>query len=261
MLLAIDVGNTQTVYGLWDGHAWRAAWRRSTSADDTEDQLAAWLKSMFELAGIPFRVTAAISGSVVPQLRASLQRLADEWLGVPMVFLDKGSDVGLQVDYNPPTAVGADRLCNALGALALYPPPLIVVDFGTATTFDAIDRDGHYAGGAILPGIQVSTEALVGRTAKLPMIDLVAPETAIGKTTTHALQSGIVLGYADAIDGLTSRINQELGGGCTVLATGGLGGMFVDWCVSIDEYQPLLTLDGLRIAYERIKGPIPLNAV
>lgn len=252
MLLAIDVGNTHTVYGVWDGSEWRGVWRRSTSAEDTEDQLAVWLRGMFELSGLPFEVNAAVAGSVAPQLNFSLQMLCRKWLGVELLMLDKGVDVGIQVDYQPPTAVGADRLANALGALSRYSAPIIVVDFGTATTFDAIDKDGRYVGGAILPGIQVSTQALVSNTAKLPQIEYKAPKTAIGKTTVDSLQSGIILGYAGAIDTLAEKIGAELGGGVKIIATGGLGAMFVDLCDSISIYDANLTLDGLRIAHDRL---------
>jgi type III pantothenate kinase len=148
--------------------------------------------------------------------------------------------------------VGADRIANALGALERYTPPVVVVDFGTATTFDAIDREGTYVGGAILPGIEISTQALVSRAAKLPQISYSAPRAAIGRTTVESLQSGIILGYAGSIDTLANRISAELGGGATIVSTGGLGGLFVGLSTEISEYVPELTLDGLRIAAERI---------
>ena len=179
--------------------------------------------------------------------------LGEKWLGVPVKFLRTGSQVGLEVTYEPPTVVGADRIANALGALALAKPPLVVVDFGTATTFDTIDRTGAYIGGAILPGILVSSQALAQKTAKLPQIEFVAPERAIGRTTVESLQSGVMLGYAAAIDGLARKISSELEGEVTVFSTGGLGKLFVGLCESIQRYEPNLTLDGLRIAYERLK--------
>jgi type III pantothenate kinase len=252
MLLAIDVGNTQTVFGLWDGSTWVASWRRATRSDETEDELAAWLKSLFELKDIPWQVTGAICGSVVPGLNHALTLLSERWFGVPLRFLRTGADVGLPVDYDPPHAVGADRLANALGALALFPPPIIVVDFGTATTFDTISADSVYVGGAILPGIQVAADALSGRTAKLPTIELIAPPRAIGHTTVESLQSGLMLGYAGAIDSLARRIDAELGGHATIISTGGLGKVFVGICETITRHEPDLTLDGLRIAFERM---------
>jgi type III pantothenate kinase len=252
MILAIDVGNTHTVYGLWDGSRWVETWRRSTQSEDTEDQLAAWLHSMFELRAIPFQVDAAIAASVVPTLNAALESMCDKHLGIPLCVLRTGAQIGLKVTYSPPEAVGADRLANALGALLNYDPPLVVVDLGTATTFDVIDGAGTYLGGAILPGIAISAEALVRRTAKLPPIEFRKPERAVGKTTVEALQSGMVLGYAGAIDRISSEIVAELGGDARVIATGGLGGLFLGIASSLQVYEPNLTLDGLVEAHRRL---------
>jgi type III pantothenate kinase len=252
MLLAIDVGNTQTVFGLWDGSNWIASWRRATRSDETEDELAAWLRALFDLKGFPWVVDGAICGSVVPGINRSLTLLAERWFGVPLYFLRTGADVGLPVDYDPPHAVGADRLANALGALEIFRAPIIVVDFGTATTFDTISADSVYVGGAILPGIQVAADALTGRTAKLPSIELVAPSRAIGHTTVESLQSGLMLGYAGAIDALARRINAELGGNATIISTGGLGKTFLGICETISSHEADLTLDGLRIAFDRM---------
>jgi len=252
MLLAIDIGNTHTVCGVWNGTRWCAIWRRSTTVDVTEDELAAWLRSMFDLSGFVWKVDGAICGSVVPQLDRIWNKLAERWFGVPLRFLKLGSEVGLQVDYDPPRAVGADRIANALGALDRFEPPIIVVDFGTATTFDAIDSYGAYAGGAILPGIQLSSRALFDKAAKLPEVDFVAPDHALGRNTVQSLQSGIMLGYAGAIDSLARRIDGELGGNSKIIATGGLGSMFLGLCDSIESYEPNLTLDGLVIASKRL---------
>lgn len=251
MLLAIDVGNTHTVYGLWDGEAWVANWRRATAPDETEDQLAGWLHGMFALCELPWKIDEAICGSVVPAMNGALDKLCDRWFGVRLRFLDRGNQVGLSVLYDPPSAVGADRLANALGALAKYEPPVTIVDFGTATTFDAIDQDGAYTGGAILPGLRIGSQALFDRAAKLPQVDFVAPATAVGKNTVHALQSGIMLGYAGAIDALARRIQAELGGG-SVIATGGLGAHFLGLCETLGCYEPTLTLEGLVIASKRL---------
>jgi type III pantothenate kinase len=173
-------------------------------------------------------------------------------LSVPLKFLRTGQEVGLAVDYDPPHVVGADRLANAIGALAQTTPPIIVVDFGTATTFDTINADGVYIGGAILPGLQVSAQALFGRTAKLPMVEFVAPTRAIGRNTVASLQSGIMLGYAGAIDRLAYEIARELGGTPAIWSTGGLGGVFEGLCPAIQRYEPNLTLDGLRLAFDRL---------
>lgn len=249
MLWAIDVGNTNTVVGVWDDQ-WIAVWRFGTNAGETEDELAVKLKGFADLAGVPFRASGVAVASVVPRMDHDLQRLCEKWLHAPSFFLTTGDQVGLPVEYDPPHAVGADRIANALAALALVEPPLVVVDFGTATTFDAVSRDGVYVGGAILPGPTVSIEALFSRTAKLPQIPLVAPERAIGTSTVASIQSGVMLGYAGAIDALALRISTELGG-ARVLATGGLGGIFIGLCHQIERYEPNLTLDGLRIAWER----------
>ncbi|MCB8933107.1 MAG: type III pantothenate kinase [Fimbriimonadaceae bacterium] len=253
MLWAIDVGNTHTVVGLWDGDAWRSVWRRSTDAEATEDELAAWIKAMCELDGVEMAASGVVCASVVPAMHSAIARLGGKWLGSEPRFLDRGDQVGLVVTYDPPHAVGADRLANALGALDRFEPPIVVVDFGTATTFDAIDRQGAYVGGAILTGIEVSSQALFGRTAKLPQVELVAPERAIGRTTVESLQSGLVLGYAGAIDTLAARMSDELGG-ARVLATGGLGSQFAALCAQIASYEPHLTLDGLRIAFARFEA-------
>jgi len=206
---------------------------------------------LFDMNGIAWGVEHAICASVVPAMDDVLDKLCERWLGVRLRFLRKGSDVGLEVTYEPPTAVGADRLANALGALQRYQAPIIVVDFGTATTFDAISSDGAYAGGAILPGVSISSQALFDRAAKLPQVEFRAPATALGKNTVHALQSGIMLGYAGAIDALAGKISEELGG-ATVIATGGLGSLFLGLCESIQEYEPTLTLEGLVIANDRV---------
>ncbi|MBN9503060.1 MAG: hypothetical protein BGO01_08145 [Armatimonadetes bacterium 55-13] len=254
MLLAIDAGNTQTVYGLWDGSTWLATWRRNTDGAETEDELGVWLKGLFELSGLPFKVDFVVAATVVPAIQTSVSRLCQKWLSAPFVFLENGDQVGLAVDYEPKNAVGPDRLANALGALKINKPPIIVVDFGTATTFDVVDRNGTYAGGAILPGIEVASAALVGRTSRLPRFELKAPDRAVGKTTVESLQSGMMLGYAGAIDRLAGLIDAELGGGSEIIATGGLGAVFVDLCDRIARYDRTLTLDGLVEAAQRIRG-------
>ncbi len=253
MLLAIDVGNTHTVFGAWEGAAWVGLWRRATNIHDTEDELAAWLKAIFDLEGISFKIDEAVCCSVVPTMDRALSLLCTKWLRTELQFLKTGCDVGLKVEYDPPHAVGADRIANALGALAKYSPPVIVVDFGTATTFDAIGPTGSYLGGAILTGVKLSSQALFDRAAKLPQVEFKAPATALGRNTVHSLQSGIMLGYAGAIDTLAGKISKEMGGNAKVIATGGLGSLFVGLCESIEAYEPTLTLEGLLIAHERLK--------
>ena len=254
MLLAIDIGNTNSVYGLWDGASWIGVWRRATAAEETEDQLAVWLKGLFDLSGFPFKVDAVIGASVVPGLNQALEMLCTRWLQVEPRFLTNGLEVGMEVCYEPPTAVGADRIANALAVLELGPPPAVVVDFGTATTFDTIDAKGRYIGGAILPGVLISSQALASRTAKLPQISFEAPERAVGRNTVESLQSGVMLGYAGAIDALARKIKGELGGQARVISTGGLGKLFVSLCDEVESHHPNLTLDGLRIAHARLSG-------
>ncbi len=251
MLWAIDVGNTHTVVGLYDG-GWRHLWRLDTSHYSTEDELAVALRGLCTLEGADFVASGVVVASVVPRLDRALAAFCSKWLGREARFLRIGDQVGLKVDYTPSNAVGADRLANALGALARFSPPLVVVDFGTATTFDTVDATGAYVGGAIMPGPEVSAASLTSRTAKLPSVALEAPASAIGKSVVGSLQSGLVLGYADGIDGLVRRIKGELGGSVKVVATGGLGALFADLCSEIEEYDAHLTLDGLRIAYDRL---------
>ncbi len=247
MLLAIDVGNSHTVFGLHDGDRWVDTWRHRTNIESTEDELAAWLKSMFDLAKHPFSVDSAVCASVVPGIDRTLKLLTQSYFNIELKFLTGSASHGVQVDYEPKTSVGADRIANALGALAIQNGPFIVVDFGTATTFDVIDSNNVYVGGAILAGPLTSLSALVKNTAKLPAIDLKAPEKAIGKNTSHSIASGVMFGYAGAINELISRISSELEGTPKVIATGGLGEIFTELCDVIDSYNPMLTLEGLRL--------------
>lgn len=253
MLWAIDVGNTHTVVGLYDG-AWQHVWRLDTHHYATEDELAVSLKGLCALVGANFEAEGVVVASVVPRIDHALAAFCAKWMGCEAVFLRTGSQVGLNVDYSPSGAVGADRLANALGALERLSPPLIVVDFGTATTFDTVDGSGTYVGGAIMPGPEVAAASLASRTAKLPSISLSVPPSAIGKTVVESLQSGLVLGYADAVDGLVRRIRNELGGSASVVATGGLGAMYAELCGEIESYDANLTLEGLRIAWKRIQS-------
>lgn len=252
MLWAIDVGNTHTVVGLRRGGAWVARWRLPTMPDATEDSLAALLTSLCSAAGLRFEAEGAIVGSVVPQLDAPIRRMSRTYWQIEALFLSGGAAVGMEVRYRPPEAVGADRIANALGALSVANPPLVVVDFGTATTLDVISAAGAYLGGAILPGPQLSLEALVGRTAKLPSTQLHVSPSAIGATTDESLRSGLIRGTGAAIEGLIAQISQELGTSVTVLATGGLAEMFAPLCPSIAQVCPDLTLNGLLVAWDRL---------
>jgi type III pantothenate kinase len=250
MLLAIDVGNTHTVLGVHDGHRWHA-WRVHTDTARTEDEHYVLLRSLMRARGLEQSIRAVVIASVVPALEDTLRLLARRWLGCEPLFVSVQLDLGIQVAYEPPDAVGADRLANAVGAQARYGLPAIVVDFGTATTLDAVSREGVYLGGAILPGVELMLESLAGRTARLPHIALSGAVRPIGHTTPESLRSGVLLGSAGAIEHLIRLFQQELGSDTHIIATGGLAEQLAPLCPLIQHIDPLLTLEGLRIIYER----------
>lgn len=252
MLLAIDIGNTHTVFGAFVEGLWRT-WRRATNIEVTEDELGPWLISILREEGLPMPDAIGVA-SVSPRANDAISRMARKWFRQDPWFVDPTHDYGVPVVYDPVRSVGADRIANAVAALDRYRAPIIVVDFGTATTFDSIDSDGVYVGGAILPGPEVATQALVGHTAKLPQFEFKRPEFAIGRTTVESLQSGVVLGYSGAIDALSARISEELGGNVTVIATGGLSHLFMGICGSLRHHEPDLTLEGIRLCWERQPG-------
>jgi type III pantothenate kinase len=248
MLLAIDVGNTQTSFGLWDG-AWQV-WRRSTNPETTEDELGSWFLA---LAGRP-EIEQVVYASVVPAFDRAIERFSARYLSRTPLKVTATLDLGLKILYEPPTSLGPDRLANALAALQRFAPPCLVIDVGTATTFDAVDASGAFVGGAILPGPVSAAQALVSRTAKLPQVEFSAPPSTIGRNTTHALQSGLVLAYAGGLETLAQRMVEELGPHTSVVATGGDGAIFAELCPTIQSYIPNLTLDGLRVAAELLAG-------
>jgi type III pantothenate kinase len=252
MLLTIDVGNTQTVLGLFDGVQLTHHWRIATNAERTSDEMALMVADLLRLRGIEFHpehMGIAIS-SVVPRLTAALREMTDEWFGVKAVVLEPGTKTGMPILYDNPKEVGADRIANAVGTYDLYGGPCICVDFGTATTFDAISARGEYLGGAIIPGIEISLDALFGRAAALRRVELVEPRNVIGKNTVESMQSGAVYGFAAQVDGLCTRIVGELGE-ATVVATGGLAGLITPLSAMIEHHEPWITLIGLRIIWER----------
>jgi type III pantothenate kinase len=255
MYLAVDVGNTNTVFALADGGALRASWRIQTERRRTPDEYAAFLGHMFALEGVAFsEVTDAIVCSVVPETGFALTRFFEKYLSCLPVFVTK-DDVGIEVDLERAEDVGADRLVNARAVLEEYKGPVIVIDFGTATTFDVIDAKGRYAGGAIAPGIELSLEALHAAASKLPKIGVSRPGRAIGKTTVEAMRSGIFWGYAGLIEGIVKRIRAELGDeAARVLATGGLAPLFAQTCDFIDRVDADLTLKGLILIHQQLKG-------
>ena len=252
MLLAIDVGNTQTVAGVFLGESLLHQWRLSTVRTATLDELAAQHDAMLHLRGASLSdMDAVVVSSVVPSLTASYRALADRYLDEPALVIGPGVRTGMPIAIDNPHEVGADRIANAVAAYARFGGPCIVVDFGTATNFDCVSADGRYMGGAITPGIEVSMEALTSRAARLLRIELVEPPSVIGRSTVAALQSGILYGAVAMVDGLTARLKSELGDDAVVVATGGLSRLIVRLSDQIDEHEPNLTLEGLRIVYER----------
>ncbi|MER3412762.1 MAG: type III pantothenate kinase [Armatimonadota bacterium] len=245
MLLAIDVGNTNAVFGFHAGDEWKPVWRLTTRAEATAHDWLASLRALSPL-GEALRPSKAICASVVPTVDAALTAAVHDLYGIPLQFVSPESVKILHIEYEPPNAVGADRVANAVAVRQLYGAPAVVVDFGTATTFDAVTKDA-YIGGAILPGPALSMEALFHRTAKLPRVALEAPAHAIGRTTAESIQSGLILGYAGAIDRLTRQFVAELGNTANVVATGGLATMFAPLCETINAVNPNLTLEGLRL--------------
>ena len=251
MLLTIDVGNTNMVFGLYEGDKLRGSFRISTNAERTSDELGMQISQYYHFHGIDRAETrAVIIASVVPPVMYTLINAIRKYLRVQPLVAGKDVDIGIENKYANPREVGADRLVNAVSAVRKYGKPLIIVDIGTATTFDAVDAAGAYQGGAIFPGIKVAMEALFLKASKLPRVDIERPEHAIGKTTVQSMQSGAVRGYVGALTGIITDIQRELGGRARVVATGGMGRMMAAYCDLIDEVDPNLTLEGLRLIYE-----------
>ena len=252
MLLAVDVGNTETVVGVFEGDDLARHWRLSTVADRTADELALLFGGLMEHGDLSFdrNVTAVAVASVVPAATQSLREMVRHYFGFPPLVVGPGVKTGIPVLTDNPKEVGADRVLNAVATVERYGSPAIVVDFGTATTFDAVSDKGEYVGGVIAPGVQISADALYEHTALLARVELVAPSSVIGKSTVTSVQSGLMYGYAAMVDGVVERIAKELGDP-TVIATGGLAPAMIGECRSIDEHEPWLTLEGLRIVFER----------
>jgi type III pantothenate kinase len=251
MLLAIDVGNTQTVAGVFHGEELLHQWRLSTVRTATLDELAAQHDSMLHLRGSSLSdVVDMVVSSVVPTLTAGYRDLATRYLDQPALVIGPGVRTSMPIVIDNPHEVGADRIVNSVAAFRRYGGPCIVVDFGTATNFDCVSAAGEYLGGAIAPGIEVSVEALISRAARLLKVEFVEPVSAIGKSTVAALQSGIIYGTVAMVDGLVARLKGELGTDAVVIATGGLSELIVPLSIEIDEHDPTLTLAGLRMVHE-----------
>ena len=252
MLLAIDIGNTNIVLGLFEKEELMASWRITTHLDKTVDEYAMLILDLFRSRGtLAQEVRAIICSNVVPPLTPIFAEIGKKYFGIDPLLINDGMEIGLKICYDNPQEIGADRLVNAAAGYEIYGGPLIIVDFGTATTFCAISGKGEYLGGVISPGMIISAEALFTRTAKLPKIELIRPKTIIGKDTVRSMQSGILIGFACLVDGLISRIKGEMGGDPLVVATGGLATIIAPESKMIREVRPYLTLEGLRIIYEK----------
>ena len=256
MLLAIDVGNTQTVIGLYGNDDASVDlldhWRIATNHERTSDEHALLFQEFLSFAGHDWQrdVSGVAISSGVPSVTYELRRMCERYLNIEPVVLGAGVKTGMPVLYDNPKEVGADRIANAVGAFDLYGGPTIVVDFGTATTFDVISTAGEYLGGAIIPGIEISLDALFGRAAALRRVELVEPRSVIGKTTVESIQSGTIYGYSAMVDGMCDRI-EEVIGEPTVIATGGLADLIAPVAESIEHTEPWLTLHGLRLIWQK----------
>jgi type III pantothenate kinase len=256
MLLAIDVGNTNIVLGVFDGTRLVQSWRLQTLRERTSDELGLLVDGLFAQSRIDrARISGVILGSVVPPLTGTLRAMAERYFGVTPVVVEPGVNTGMPILYENPNEVGADRIENAVAAYEKFGRtagrPLIVVDFGTATTLDAITAKGEYLGGAICPGVQISADALFQRAARLPRIDVRKPPRIVGRTTVGAMESGLFFGYVGMVEGLVRRMNEELGGNAITIATGGLADVIAPETSLIEHVDPDLTLEGLRMLWER----------
>lgn len=256
MLLAVNVGNTNTVLGVFRGAELEHQWRTSTETERTADELAVLFGGLLEQADLSFsnQITGVVISSVVPTSTGALRDMVERYFNFPPVIVEPGTKTGMPILTDNPRELGADRVVNALAAFNRYGGPCIVVDFGTATTYDAVSEKGEFLGGAIAPGLQTKNASLSRETARLPQVELQAPRTAIGKNTVDAIQSALIFGTAAEADGMIERMRKEFGGDATVVATGGLAPLIIPHCQFVDEHDPWLTLEGLRLVFERNAG-------
>ncbi len=257
MLLAVNVGNTNTMLGVFRGTSLEHHWRISTEPERTADELAVLFAGLLEQADLSFsnQISGVAISSVVPTSTGALRDMVHRYFNFPPVLVEPGTRTGLSILTDNPRELGADRVVNALAAYDRYGGPCIVIDFGTATTYDAVSDKGEFLGGAIAPGVQTKNAALSRETARLPQVEIQAPRGVIGKNTTEAIQSALVFGTAAETDGMVERMRKDLGGSATVVATGGLAPLIVPQCQFVDEVEPWLTLEGLRLVFERNVGP------
>jgi len=256
VLLVMDVGNTNTVLGLFEGDHLRAHWRICTQNYRTSDELRVILGLLLQQEGASLKsIRGCCISSVVPQMNLALIRVSQSVLGSEPVMVGPGIKTGLVLQYDNPKEVGADRIVNSVAALEEYGGPLIIIDFGTATTFDVVTAKAEYKGGIIIPGLQVSAEALFEKCAKLPKVDISKPASVIGKNTVDSIRSGLTYGYAELVDGLVQRISQDMDTQFKVVATGGLAHIIAGIARRVDHVDPLLTLKGLKVVYHKNERP------
>jgi type III pantothenate kinase len=250
MLLAVDVGNTNVTLALFEGERLVADWRVTSHRERTADEIAVELRQLFSLRGFELDVVSGVViSSVVPNLNPALIEASRRYLKREPVMVGPGVKTGVRIRYENPKDVGADRIANALAAYTKYGGPVVVIDFGTAVTYDAINAEGDYLGGAIAPGVEISLDALVSNTAMLRRVEAVAPDSVIGRNTVTSIQSGLVWGFVAQVEGMVERMVAELGGKATVIATGGQAGLVAGLTQVIQATDPLLTLEGLRLIY------------
>ncbi len=252
LIFVLDVGNTNTVLGVYEGEELKYHWRMETSRNKTEDEYGMVVKALFEHVGLSFQdISGIIISSVVPPIMFSLERMCQKYFHLKPLIVGPGIKTGLNIKYENPREVGADRIVNAVAGIHLYGSPLIIVDFGTATTYCYVDEDKQYMGGAIAPGITISTEALYSRAAKLPRIEIARPNDIVGKNTVAAMQAGIVYGYVGQVEGIVSRMKAQSKVEPKVIATGGLATLVAKESDIIDVVDPFLTLKGLQLIYTK----------
>jgi type III pantothenate kinase len=254
MLLVIDVGNSNTVLGIYQGSELKKDWRVGTDKNRTVDEYAMLINNLFSLSGLSFSdLDDVIVSCVVPPMLNTLERLCKQYFQLDAYVVGPGIKTGMPIQYDNPKEVGADRIVNAVAAYEKCKCALIVVDFGTATTFDVISADGAYQGGAIAPGVGISADALFARASKLPRVEFLRPPQIVAKNTVNSMQAGIFFGYVGLVEGIVGRMQQELDGKAKVIATGGLAAPIAAATEAIDQVEPFLTLEGLRILYQRNK--------